>query len=88
MRERSVVDKVKRYLNSINAWHVVTTGVALNGCPDILACHNGRFIALEIKQPGGRVSKLQRHHVKEINDKGGVAGIVYSVEDVKKLINL
>lgn len=56
------------------------------GTPDILACVKGHFVAIEVKRPGGVVSKLQELNIKQINDTGGYALVAYSVEDVKRLL--
>ena len=52
----------------------------------IIACVGGRFCAFEVKQPSGKLTRLQEVALKKIEDAGGVAGKVTSVEDVKKLL--
>lgn len=47
------------------------------GIPDILACVNGYFLAVEVKAENGKPSELQKYHVREINDTGGCAIILY-----------
>lgn len=51
------------------------------GTPDLIACVDGRFIALEVKAPKGRVSAIQRHRMEQIQAAGGIAVVVRSVED-------
>lgn len=46
-----------------------------NGCPDLLACHRGRNILLEIKQPG---EKLTKDQVEFIAMWGGELHVVHS----------
>jgi len=42
---------------------------------------NGRFVALEIKMPNGRVTPDQEAWLKTIRDFGGVAEVVRSVDE-------
>jgi hypothetical protein len=37
----------------------VMTASDMKGMPDLLACKNGRLIAIEVKAPGGRISSHQ-----------------------------
>lgn len=87
--EKKVEDKIKRYLDSLGAYHVKIHGSAFMpaGTPDILACINGRFVAIEVKRPsGGVVSELQKLKLKQIEQAGGVGIIARSVQDVSERI--
>lgn len=88
MNEKKIENQIKQYLDSIGAWHIKTHGNMFSkaGTPDIVACLNGRFVAIEVKQPGGRVSPLQMAHIKLINQAGGFAFVAYSLEDVKHIL--
>jgi hypothetical protein len=57
------------------------------GIPDILACYQGRFIGLEVKMPGGRVSPKQEQILKQIETAGGIAAVVTSVHEAKKALD-
>ncbi len=52
------------------------------GTPDLLAVISGRFVAIEVKRPGGKASKLQIAQLKRIEAAGGLAILAESVEDV------
>lgn len=86
MSEKNIEKSIKRYLDSIGAWHIKTHGSIFSraGTPDIIACLNGKFIAIEVKRPGGVVSALQEANIKLIEQAGGVALIVYSLEETKQ----
>ena len=56
------------------------------GIPDIIACIDGRFFAFEVKQPGGRLTRLQETTIAKIEAAGGVALMVTSVAEVKALL--
>lgn len=57
-----------------------------SGQPDIIACVEGRTYALEVKRPGNKATKLQEATLKKWEEAGAVARVVYSLEDVKKII--
>lgn len=57
------------------------------GIPDIIACIDGRFYAFEVKQPSGRLTRLQEVTIEKIRAAGGVAVKVTSVEEVKAAIS-
>ena len=48
----------------------------------MLAVISGRFVAIEVKAPGGKASKLQLAQLKRIESAGGIAILAESVEDV------
>lgn len=92
MLERDLVAAIKRYLASLGSdvfyfkEHGGPYGTA--GVPDIICCYKGRFLGLEAKLPGGKLSELQRRAIAKILRAGGLAGRVESVEDVKAFIYL
>jgi hypothetical protein len=49
------------------------------GSADLLGClPGGRFLAVEVKAPNGRLSPEQREFLKQVHDWGGVAVVVKS----------
>ena len=48
-----------------------------SGIPDILACVNGYFVAIEVKAQNGTVKALQEHHLTEIRIAGGFSFALY-----------
>ena len=52
-----------------------------SGIPDLLICHRGRFIALEVKTERGKVSEQQEWQLKRIDKAGGIARVVRSVDE-------
>lgn len=64
-----------------------TTGLCVGGA-DIIGIHQatGRFIAVEVKTPKGRVSPEQQTFINAVRAAGGIAGIARSVEDALELI--
>lgn len=47
---------------------------------------DGRFLAVEVKPPTGRVTDEQRNFIERINELGGVAGVARSPEEAVKLL--
>lgn len=89
-QEKQFENKIKKYLNDNNIWHVkyFANGFTKSGIPDILACCNGYFLAIEVKAENGRPSELQLHHIEKIKQSGGRAVIVKpsQFEELKELI--
>lgn len=56
------------------------------GIPDLLVCYMGRFVGLEVKMPGGKLSAKQKAVLDEIADAGGIAAVVTTVEQVSHLL--
>ena len=77
--EKSFENKIKRYLKERGCYRVKYHGnyYSENGTPDILACVNGYFLAIEVKAPEGKASELQLAKIAEIRKAGGFAYVVY-----------
>jgi len=56
----------------------------MKGLPDIIGCHKGRFIGIEVKEPGkeDELTEIQKQRIKEINMAGGIAFMATSPEQV------
>ena len=57
------------------------------GTPDILACVRGRFVALEVKTPTGRLAPIQEHQLARIKEAGGVVAVVRSLDEVRSVLD-
>ena len=88
--EGKVKKAVKEYLKSIGAWYYmpVTNGMGRVGCPDILVCYKGLFMAFETKAPGKikNVTANQQREITDIQRVNGLALVVDDVEQVKEAI--
>jgi len=88
--EGKVKKKVKEYLQSIGAWYYmpVSNGMGRVGCPDILVCYKGLFLAFETKAPGkiANVTPNQQREIDGILRVNGLAHVVDDVEQVKAVI--
>lgn len=84
--EKESVAAILRYLKTLPccfAWKTHGGMYGTAGIPDIIACVDGRFYAFEVKQPGGRITRLQEVTLKKLGAAGGVAVMVTSVDEVK-----
>ena len=90
MLERDVVAAIRKYLTSLGGdiffWKEHGGPYGTSGIPDIICCYKGRFLGLEAKLPGGKLTELQKRALDRINTAGGIACRVESVDDVKAVI--
>ena len=90
MLERDIVTAIRKYLASLGSdvffWKEHGSVYGTNGVPDIICCYKGRFLGLECKLPGGRLTELQKRAIEKINRAGGIACRVENVEDAKRVI--
>ena len=47
-----------------------------------------QFISLEVKTNTGRISKIQQNWLTLIKNSGGISGVVRSIDDAIKILNL
>lgn len=92
MLERDIVAAIKRYFASLGSdvffWKEHGGPYGTSGVPDIICCYKGRFLGLEAKLPGGKLTELQKRALDKINRAGGIARRVESVDDVRAVIKL
>jgi Holliday junction resolvase len=76
--EKRVKTKVESVLKSEGAYYFfpATHGYGRSGVPDIIACVNGRFLAIECKAGGNKPTALQVREIENIRSAGGVAVVV------------
>ena len=90
MLEKDIVAAIKRYLSTLGDdvffWKEHGGPYGVSGVPDIICCYRGRFLGLEAKLPGGRLTALQKRALERINRAGGIARRVEIVDDVKAII--
>ncbi|ADV45492.1 VRR-NUC domain-containing protein [Nitratifractor salsuginis] len=86
MTEQKIQKRILRFLKDIGAYpaKIVTGNRA--GIPDILACVNGRFVAIEVKVPGKEATKLQDLHLQRIKEAGGVAFVAHGADEVREAL--
>lgn len=77
--ERSLSDKVTKWLKEKNIYFIKPRGGAYGkrGASDYIICLKGKFIALEVKGSGGKVSPSQRNEHSQIQQSSGLVYVVY-----------
>lgn len=82
-----ILDELKK--NQVFAFKVHGSALMMNGLPDIIACVDGMFVALETKVPEKRsnTSMRQRYVHGLIHDAGGIAVVVCGVKEAMAVIN-
>ena len=88
MKEQDIQKKIITYLESIGAYVVKVITANKSGVPDILACLDGNFIAIEVKTPESRsnLSALQAYNLNKVSECGGLALTAWNLEMVKEFI--
>jgi len=91
MSEKSIVNSILKYLNSLPQCRAEKTwggGYGNAGKPDITGCLKGRRFELEVKKPGGKLTKLQEVTLRKWFEAGAITGVVHSVDEVKEVLNV
>ena len=80
--ETRLMTKILKRLRAEGGWWFKTHGSVyqMAGLPDLVGCHLGHFIGLEIKTPGKEheTSPRQEHTMNRIRKAGGIAAVVSS----------
>jgi len=88
MKEQEIQSKIIKYIQAKGGYVVKIVTASKAGVPDILACIEGVFYGFEVKTETGRPSPLQLENIAMIKNAGGKSGIVRSVSDVVKVLDL
>jgi hypothetical protein len=58
------------------------------GIADIIGLSpKGRFVAIEVKRPGGIVTELQRGFIRCVSANNGLAGVVHSIDEMQSTLS-
>lgn len=76
--EAKVKHNVKKILDELGIYHFspVMNGMGRAGIPDIIACYNGSFLAIECKAGKGKTTALQELELSKIRNAGGRAYVI------------
>lgn len=88
--EKKTRTKIVKALRSRGGYWQITHGspVVTRGQPDIIGSYKGRYIAFEVKRDAsGKPTALQVQRMEEIRRAGGIARLIYSVEQALALID-
>lgn len=76
--EKVIKDKVVSILKAEGIYYFMppANGFGRSGVPDIVACVNGWFLAIECKANGGKTTALQVREIEAIRRSNGVAVVI------------
>jgi Holliday junction resolvase len=70
MLESSIQTKIKKKLESQGYLVIKLVRTSCNGIPDLMCLKDGKTIFIEVKQPTGVLSELQKLRIKQLTDLG------------------
>lgn len=84
--EGKVKKRVKAILDELKVYHFspMQNGMGRAGIPDIVACHNGKFIGIECKAGNNKPTALQERELNRILNAGGEAYVI-NEENIEQL---
>lgn len=56
------------------------------GTPDLVGCIDGRAVLIEVKRPGGTLSRIQEHRISEWRDAGALVIVAHSWREVEEAL--
>lgn len=84
MRESPIKGKIVKYLNSLpQSQFFPSLPGAPTGQPDITGCIQGRYLAIEVKVPGGKAKRHQTYVLDQLSKAGAACTIATSVKEVR-----
>lgn len=89
MKEKTITNQILKYLKSLPKCFAFKEHGGLygtSGIPDIIVCYKGKFMAFEVKNERGKLSKLQEITIEKIRNAKGMAFKVTSLEEVKEIL--
>lgn len=84
MKESQLQARILRYLKKQGCYARKVVAAGNSGTPDIVCCHKGQFVAIEVKRPGEKPTELQKYNIREIQRAEGTAFTAWSLDDVKQ----
>ena len=94
MKEQEIQKQIKDFLQELGYVVVKVNNVGIKGnktfippsqkgISDLLCCApGGKFLAIEVKKPGGKPSVDQLHFSSQVLKAGGMSILAYSLDDV------
>ena len=87
-KEGSLQERIQSLLKKRGAYCFKNHGDMTTepGRPDIICCYKGLFVAIEVKVDNNTPSLAQGIHCRKIWKAGGIAVIVWSTDEVERLL--
>jgi hypothetical protein len=85
--EATLTAKVKDWLDiQKDLYYWKASDRYTKGVSDIVVCVQGMFVGIELKKDGGVSSPHQKLFARQITSAGGIAGVAYTLGEVKDLV--
>jgi Holliday junction resolvase len=88
--ESKVKKRVREVLDKLGIYHFMppANGFGRAGIPDIIACMDGHFIAIECKAGSGTTTALQERELNRIHNAGGTTYIARenNIDELQQLL--
>ncbi len=88
--ESKVKKRVREMLDTLGIYHFMppANGFGRAGIPDIIACMDGHFIAIECKAGKGTTTALQDRELDRIHNAGGTTYIARenNIDDLQQIL--
>lgn len=82
MKESAIQKKILNHLEALGFFVIKNIVANKAGTPDIISCSpHGRFVAIEVKTEGGKLSTLQEVKIRKIKEANGIAFVAYGWDD-------
>jgi Holliday junction resolvase len=89
--ESKVKKAVSKILDAreIYYFYPATHGYGRSGIPDIIACVNSVFVAIECKAGKGKTTALQDREIRRIRQSGGIAILINetNIDELTECLN-
>src|SRR5688572_10395973 len=86
-REATLTSKVKDWLDvQPDLFYWKASDRYTKGVSDIIVCVKGLFVGIELKKADGISSPHQKLFARQIIKAGGIAGVAYTLGEVKDLV--
>ena len=87
MSEQKLQSKILDWLKANGYWVFKTISCNRSGIMDIIGCTpKGQFLGIEVKFGSNKASKLQSWNILEVQRRGGIAFVAWSLEEVKEAL--
>ncbi len=90
-RESTIVAAIVRALRSVPGLVVRKrwgSEMAAAGDPDLTGCYRGRHFELEVKAPGGRLTRIQQVRLEEWRGAGALVGVARNPQEALSILGI
>lgn len=88
--EKKLQDKCIEYLKSKGIYYInkYGDGRSSKGCPDLIVCIRGKFVAFELKVGNNDLQDDQKIHKLRIERSGGLHFSPYTLDEFKNIVEV